>query len=143
MKIAKWKRDDDRAPREDGWNVELYKEQAVRFLQMIISGEIDEAYEKYVSPDLRHHNAYFAGDAESLKKGMKENDGMSPNKTLEVKQVMEDGEMVMVFSHIKQNPEDLGGAVVHIFRFSNDKIIEMWDVGQPVPEDSPNENGMF
>lgn len=123
--------------------MEVYKEQAVDFLQRIILGEIDEAYEKYVSPDLLHHNPYFAGDADSLKKAMKENDGMSPNKMLEVKQVLEDGELVTVFSHIKQNPEDLGAAVVHIFRFASGKIVEMWDVGQPVPEDSPNENGMF
>jgi predicted SnoaL-like aldol condensation-catalyzing enzyme len=123
--------------------MELYKEQAMNFLQLIVSGEIDEAYEKYVSPKLRHHNPYFPGDGESLKQAMKENDSMNPNKTLEVKQTMEEGEMVMVYSHIKQNPEDLGGAAVHIFRFQEGKIVEMWDVGQPVSEDSPNENGMF
>ncbi|WP_252504320.1 nuclear transport factor 2 family protein [Sporosarcina sp. Marseille-Q4943] len=121
----------------------LFKEQAVDFLQLIVAGDIDAAYEKYVSSDLRHHNPYFPGDAESLKNAMKENDGMSPNKTLEVKQTIEEGEMVMVYSHIKQNPVDLGGAAIHIFRFSEGKIIEMWDVGQPVPEESPNENGMF
>jgi len=123
--------------------MELYKDKAVNYLQMIVAGKIDEAYETYTSPELRHHNPYFPGDAESLKQAMKENDGTSPNKTLEVKQTIEEGDMVMVFSHIKQNPEDLGGAAVHIFRFQEGKIVEMWDVGQPVPEDSPNENGMF
>ncbi|MCM3712034.1 nuclear transport factor 2 family protein [Sporosarcina luteola] len=123
--------------------MESYQDQAVNYLQMIVAGEIDEAYEKYASPELRHHNPYFPGDGESLKKAMKENDGMSPNKTLEVKQTIEEGEMVMVYSHIKQNPDDLGAAAVHIFRFHEGKIIEMWDVGQPVPEESPNENGMF
>ncbi|MDN4608503.1 nuclear transport factor 2 family protein [Sporosarcina highlanderae] len=123
--------------------MENYKEKAVTFLQLIVAGKIDEAYETYVSPDLRHHNPYFPGDAESLKQAMKENDGMSPNKTLDVKQAIEEGEKVMIFSHIKQNPEDLGGAVVHIFRFQEGKIVEMWDVGQAVPEDSPNENGIF
>jgi predicted SnoaL-like aldol condensation-catalyzing enzyme len=34
-------------------------------------------------------------------------------------------------------------AVVHIVRFDGEKIAEMWDVGQAVPADSPNENGMF
>lgn len=123
--------------------MELHKDKAVNFLQMIVAGKIDEAYEKYVSPGLRHHNPYFPGDGDSLKQAMKENDGMSPNKTLEVKQTIEEGEMVMVYSHIKQKPEDLGAAAVHIFRFSEGMIAEMWDVGQPVPEDSPNENGMF
>lgn len=123
--------------------MESYKDKAVNYLQMIVAGQIDEAYEKHTSPEMRHHNPYFPGDRESLKQAMKENDGMSPNKTLDVKQTIEEGEMVMVFSHIKQNPEDLGAAVIHIFRFQEGKIIEMWDVGQPVPEESPNENGMF
>ncbi|MFC5602820.1 ester cyclase [Sporosarcina koreensis] len=121
----------------------VYKDHAVNFLQLIVAGEIDEAYAKYTSPELRHHNPYFPGDGESLKNAMKENDGKSPNKTLEVKQTIEEGERVMVYSHIKQNHEDLGAAVVHIFRFHEGKIVEMWDVGQPVPEESPNENGMF
>lgn len=119
------------------------KEQAVNFLQLIVAGKIDEAYDTYTSTELRHHNPYFPGDAASLKQAMKENDDTSPNKTLEVKQTIEEGNMVMTFSLIKQNPEDLGGAAVHIFRFQEGKIVEMWDVGQQVPEDSPNENGMF
>lgn len=119
------------------------KDQAVDFLQLIVSGKIEEAYKKYVSPEFRHHNPYFPGDADSLMQAMKENDRISPNKMVEVKQTIEEGENVMVYSHIKQNPEDLGGAVVHIFRFHKEKIIEMWDIGQPIPEDSPNENGMF
>lgn len=123
--------------------MELYKDKAVHYLQMIVAGKIDEAYEKYVSPGLIHHNPYFPGDGASLKQAMKENDGMSPNKTLEVKQTIEEGERVMVFSHIKQNPDDLGAAAVHIFRFLKGEIVEMWDVSQPVLEDSPNEHGMF
>ena len=34
-------------------------------------------------------------------------------------------------------------AVVHFFRFEKGRIAEMWDVGQEIPSDSPNENGMF
>ena len=41
------------------------------------------------------------------------------------------------------SPNDRGTAAVHIFRFQGDRVIELWDVGQPVPENSPNENGMF
>jgi predicted SnoaL-like aldol condensation-catalyzing enzyme len=41
------------------------------------------------------------------------------------------------------NPEDRGFALVHIFRFAGDRIIEMWDIAQAVPEISPNKNGMF
>jgi predicted SnoaL-like aldol condensation-catalyzing enzyme len=119
------------------------KEKAVSFLQLVASGKVREAYINHVGPDFCHHNAYFRGDAESLMIAMEENAVMNPNKTLEVKRVIEEKDIVAVYSHVKQNPEDLGAAVVHIFRFQNDQIVELWDVGQPIPENSLNENGMF
>ncbi|MEH7375412.1 nuclear transport factor 2 family protein [Neobacillus drentensis] len=119
------------------------KEKAVSFLQLVASGKVREAYQTYISPDFRHHNPYFHGDAESLMLAMEENSTMNPHKILEVKLVLQERDMVSVYSHVKQNPEDLGGAVVHIFRFQDNQIVELWDIGQPLPEDSPNENGMF
>jgi predicted SnoaL-like aldol condensation-catalyzing enzyme len=56
---------------------------------------------------------------------------------------LQDGDRVAVFSRIRQRPDDLGGAVVHIFRFEGDRIAEGWDIGQAVPEEMINENGMF
>jgi len=50
---------------------------------------------------------------------------------------------VVTHSRVQQKPSDLGAAVVHIFRCENGKIVELWDLGQPVPEESPNQYGMF
>ncbi|TQK73877.1 putative SnoaL-like aldol condensation-catalyzing enzyme [Brevibacillus sp. AG162] len=119
------------------------KENAVSFLQLVASGNVREAYQKYTGPNFRHHNPFFRGDAHSLMLAMEENAAKNPNKILEVKRAIEEGDIVAVHSHVKQNQEDLGGVVVHIFRFQNDQIVEFWDVGQPIPDDSPNENGMF
>ncbi|WP_338452773.1 nuclear transport factor 2 family protein [Niallia oryzisoli] len=119
------------------------KEKAVSFLQLVASGEVREAYSRYTGPDFRHHNPFFRGDADSLMLAMEENAIKNPHKVFEVKRVIGEGDMVAVHSHVKQNQEDLGGAVVHIFRFQNDLIVELWDVGQPIPENSPNENGVF
>ena len=119
------------------------KEKAVSFLQLVASGEVREAYRRYISLDFRHHNPFFQGDAESLMLAMEENAAENPNKILEVKRVIEEGDLVAVHSHVKQKQDDLGGAVVHIFRFHNNFIVELWDVGQPIPENSPNENGVF
>src|SRR5581483_5314508 len=47
-------------------NVTPQKKIAIAFLQNAATGKLDEAYE-LVSPGFRHHNAYFPGDAESLK----------------------------------------------------------------------------
>ncbi|NQF14565.1 SnoaL-like domain-containing protein [Brevibacillus sp. HB1.3] len=120
-----------------------FKENAVSFLQLVASGNVREAYQRYASPNFRHHNPFFRGDAHSLMLAMEENAVKNPHKLLEVKRAIEEGDMVAVHSHVKQNQEDLGGAVVHIFRFHNDQIVELWDVGQPIPAASPNENGMF
>jgi predicted SnoaL-like aldol condensation-catalyzing enzyme len=119
------------------------KENAVSFLKLVASGKVREAYETFISPDFRHHNPYFRGDSESLMLAMEENATMNPGKILEVKLAIQDQDMVAVHSHVKQNPADLGGAVVHIFRFQDNRIVELWDIGQPIPEDSPNENGIF
>ena len=119
------------------------KDAAVAFLEMASSGKVREAYSTYVGPGFRHHNPFFEGSAESLAAGMEENARQNPEKVLVVKRAISEGDWVVVHSHVKQKPGDLGGAVVHIFRFENGRIAELWDVGQPVPEDSPNQYGMF
>ena len=119
------------------------KEAAMDFLRLVASGKVGEAYRKYVGPELRHHNAFFKSGAESLRAAMEENAAQNPNKVLEIHRALEDGDLVAVHSHIRQHLDDRGAAVVHIFRFEGDRIAELWDVGQAVPESSPNELGMF
>jgi predicted SnoaL-like aldol condensation-catalyzing enzyme len=119
------------------------KESAVSFLRLAATGRVDEAFEQYISPDFKHHNAYFAGDRESLKHAMADAARQNPKTAIDVKQVTQEGDMVAVFSHVKHRPEDAGFAVVHICRFELDKIVEMWDVGMQIPENSPNGNGVF
>jgi predicted SnoaL-like aldol condensation-catalyzing enzyme len=119
------------------------KETAVSFLRLVGSGKVRDAYDRYVGADFRHHNAFFRGDRASLLKAMEENAAKNPNKTLDVKHALEDGSYVAVHSHVRQHPQDRGAAVVHLFRFDNDRITELWDVGQAIPADSPNQNGMF
>ena len=119
------------------------KEIAVSFLQLVASGNIREAYQSYISPDFSHHNPYFHGDADSLMHAMEGDAAENPLKILEIKLVIQEKDTVVIHSHVKQNPDDIGVALVHIFRFQDNQIAELWDIGQPLPEDSPNENGMF
>jgi len=103
----------------------------------------NEAFSNFVGDGFRHHNPFFEGSAESLQAGMVENAQQNPNKVLEVKRVIAEGDFVVVHSHVRQNPDELGAAVVHIFQFEKDRIVQLWDLGQPVPEKSPNQYGMF
>ncbi len=119
------------------------KQNAVDFLQMIVARKIKEAYKKYTSPKMIHHCAWFPHDAESLMNGMIEAHTKNPNTTIDIKHTLEDGNLVAVHLHVKHNAQELGYAIVHLFRFDNGKIVEMWDVGQEVPKESPNKKGMF
>jgi len=119
------------------------KDAAVAFLKLGASGKVREAYSRFVAAGFRHHNPFFEGSAEALMAGMEENARQNPNKVLEVKRAVAEGELVVVHSHMRQKPGDLGAAVVHIFRFEKGRIVELWDLGQPVPDKSPNQYGMF
>lgn len=119
------------------------KDNAIAFLKLAASGKLDEAYDNYIAPNLRHHNAYFAGDAESLKNGMAEAHKKFPDTTLEVQHSWEDDDLVAVHSRVSHGSDQPDIAVVHMFRFEGDKIAELWDVGMEAPKDSPNENGLF
>ena len=122
---------------------QAHKEAAVQFLQAVIAGRVDDAYAKYVDMRGQHHNPYFAAGFAALQVGMRENHVQFPHKTLSVKNVIGEGDLVAVHSQVVLSPGGPDVAAVHLFRFNADKIVELWDVGQAVPGDSPNEQGMF
>jgi predicted SnoaL-like aldol condensation-catalyzing enzyme len=124
-------------------SIQTQKESAVDFLNLIVAGNIDEAYDNYVNMHGRHHNVYYAADFASLKQGMIENHAQFPNKRLMVKNVLGDGNLVAVHSNIILKPGEPGVSTVHLFRFENGRIVEIWDIGQPVPLNSPNLMGAF
>jgi len=119
------------------------KNAAVSFLEMASTGKVDEAYSKFVGDGFKHHNPYFEGSADSLHAGMKENAIQNPKKAIDVKRVMAEGEFVVVHFLVKHKPDELGASVMQIFRFENGKIVELWDLGQSIPEKMPNQYGMF
>jgi predicted SnoaL-like aldol condensation-catalyzing enzyme len=115
---------------------------AVSFLKNAATGNLDEAY-SLISPNFRHHNPHFKGDADSLKAGMADAHTQFPNTTLEIQRAIAEGELVAVHSRVQHAPDKPAIAVVHIFRFEGEKIAELWDIGMEVPQDSPNKNGAF
>lgn len=116
-------------------------ETAIQFLKDCALKNPREAFKKYLNPNFKHHNQYFKGDATSLMNAMIEDDETAPNKEFTVKQFSESDDRVFVHSHVVK--EKMEVVVVHILRFENGKISEMWDVGQIIEKDSPNQNGLF
>ena len=120
------------------------KESAAQFLKMAGTGNVRPAFEKFTAPGFIHHNQYFKGDRQSLMIAMEDVSRSCPNKSIEIKHIYEDGDTVITHSLVtRQNPQDQDIAVVHMFRFEKDRVVELWDLGQLIAKDSPNENGMF
>lgn len=114
------------------------KESAVEFMQMIIAGDIDAAYEKYVDMKGRHHNVHTPAGFEALKKGMKESHETFPNKEFTIQHVIGEDDLVAVHSHLVLQKGAVELMLVHLLRFENAKIVEMWDIAQQTPTDSGN-----
>jgi len=110
---------------------------------MVASGKVREAYRLFIGPGFKHHNPFFKGDAKSLMDAMEENAVQHPTKILDVQRAVQEGNLVMVHSKIRQSFAEKGASVVHIFRFEESRIVELWDIGMAVPPEVINENGMF
>lgn len=120
-----------------------YKDAASEFLKLTSKGQVTEAFDLYVASDFRHHNIHFKGDAESLKEAMIASAEYLPAKELEIQFVIQEENRVAVYSKVVISPGEPGIALVHFFRFSNGKIVELWDLVQAPPEEINNENGLF
>jgi predicted SnoaL-like aldol condensation-catalyzing enzyme len=115
---------------------------AAEFLRLAREGRRAEA-ERLVTPGARHHNPYFAAGMPALLEATESAARSAPERTMEVKHVVGEGDYVVIHSRVHHRPGDAEVAVVHLFRFEGDRIAELWDVGQPVPPDVVNTDGMF
>jgi predicted SnoaL-like aldol condensation-catalyzing enzyme len=66
-----------------------------------------------------------------------------PERTFIIHRVIASGNLVAVHYHSRANPDDLGFAVVNIFKVEGCRMVEHRNVVQPVPAESANENSMF
>ena len=114
---------------------------ACDFLRRVVAGDVDGAFRLHVHPDFVHHNMHAPGDREALRRAMIANQSAMPGKSIDIRIVLEDADRVCTASLV--TAAGMRVAVTHIFRFQDGLIRELWDIGQPVPQDSPNENGPF
>jgi predicted SnoaL-like aldol condensation-catalyzing enzyme len=124
--------------------VEQNKEIAVAFFNMIFNEhKVAEAFETYSVPDYIQHNPYAATGAQPAIDFLGPYLEQNPEARAEIKRVIAENDLVAIHNNPKANAEDLGRAVVDIFRLENGKVVEHWDVVQDVPAESANENTMF
>jgi predicted SnoaL-like aldol condensation-catalyzing enzyme len=86
-------------------------------------------------PTYRQHNPLIEDGMDGVRKFVTWIMATHPDARGESKRVFADGDYVILHSHWHGLSNNLGGeAVVDIFRLENGKVVEHWDVIQPIPE---------
>lgn len=89
------------------------------------------------------HNPNAADGPEGFRKFIGFLKEKFPNSKSEIKRALVDGDYVILHVHAVREPGTRGNAIIDIFKLENGKIVEHWDVVQPIPENPANNNGMF
>ncbi len=124
--------------------MEMNKKNVLAFYDAALNKKDFEAAKKYFGAGYKQHNPLAADGPEGLKAFIAFIKDKFPNNKSEFKRVFADGDYVIVHVHAVREPGTRGNAIIDIFRLDGKgKIVEHWDVVQPIPEKSANENGMF
>ena len=121
------------------------KRNVVGFYTLAFNGKKPrEAVARYVGATYTQHNPQAADGPQAFIDFVEFYTGQNPQLNVDIKRVIAECDLVVTHSNIKVNPAVRGDAVMDIFRIDKrGKIVEHWDVIQPVPETAANDNGMF
>jgi predicted SnoaL-like aldol condensation-catalyzing enzyme len=122
---------------------EANKKVVVDFYEKAINHKDFEAAAKHFGNRYVQHNPVAADGPEGLRAFLGFLKEKFPQSRSEIKRVFADGDYVILHVHAVREPGTRGSAIVDIFKLENGKIVEHWDVIQPIPEKAANNNGMF
>lgn len=111
--------------------------------EFYIRKNVRGAFETWVDPGYIQHNPMAATGRDAAIAFLEPFFASNPAIRYEIKRVIADGKLVAVHAHGRFSAEDRGIAVVDILRVEGCRVMEHWDVVQPVPEKAMNANGMF
>ncbi len=102
-----------------------------------------DAARKYIAPPYTQHNPTVADGLKGFNQFAGEFLKTNPNLKVAIFKTLADSDLVVLHVHLKMNESDRGIAVAEFFRLKDKKIVEYWDVMQPVPEKTASGNAMF
>ena len=127
-----------RSPEEQA-NLDLVLAMFAEVLNPMDSSAVD----RFIAPDYIQHSQLAPPGRDALKAFLDMIRAETPDAVHDVKRAFVDGDHVVVHYHVRRWPDDLGWAVIDIFRIEDGLIAEHWDVLQDVVEGGPNPVGPF
>lgn len=101
-----------------------------------------EAINLYFAPNVIEHDPTTPSGRDAIIAYMKRRDWTSSKMRDVIDHVIAEGDLVVVHHRVIQ-PGQPDLAAVDIFRVEHGKVVEHWDVLQPVPKTAANTNTMF
>jgi predicted SnoaL-like aldol condensation-catalyzing enzyme len=124
-------------------NPEQNKKNALAFYSLAFNDKRPaEAVQRYLGPKYIQHNPQAEDGPEAFIRFVTDFASRFPRSSLDIRRAVAEDDLVVTHSVLKTSPEDRGTAAADFFRFEDGKIVEHWDVLQPIPEQSANGNGM-
>lgn len=124
--------------------LENHKRTAVSFLRTAFVDHNPElALARFAGTTYRQHNPEVPDGHEGFVGFVRGFIQRFPEVRMEPQRAIAEGDLVVLHSWVRTRAADAGAAVVDIFRFESGRIVEHWDVVQPVPATRANDNGMF
>ena len=106
--------------------------------------DAETAFRLYGGPSYTQHTPVIEDGQQGLVKFVDWLRDHRPTARATIKRVFADGDYVLLHVHwIGLSDSERGEAVVDIFRLEKGKVVEHWDVIQPIPETAANNNSMF
>ena len=127
----------------DARQMEENKKIVAAFYDAAVNQKDFEKASQYLGARYTQHNPLAADGREGFKGFITFLKDKFPNNRSEIKHIFADGDYVIVHDHAVREPSTRGNAIVDIFKLENGKVVEHWDVIQPIPEKAANDNGMF
>lgn len=129
---------------DDTCNLITNQQKALDFWNRYFNLHDETAIDEYLDDFYIQHNPNVADGKEAFRNEFQPRflTDMKGCTTI-VKKVVARDNLVFIHNILKRSPMVKGHAAVDIFRFENGKIVEHWDVIQPMPEVSKNDHPMF
>jgi predicted SnoaL-like aldol condensation-catalyzing enzyme len=126
--------------------LEHNKRVARDFLQLAFNeGRVQDALLLYVDPRWIEREETSPDGPHALVARAQWAEGESLEVSHEIRRIMAEGDLVAVHSLVRFSPGDRGMSVVDFFRVRHSKLVahwDIWDVAQPVAENSRYDNAI-